>query len=528
MHSILSILLAVVLAVPVQIPFPHEGDQLPDFSRVGYRWGDVEIPTVKVIKKLAPPKNGGDATELIQNVIDGLRKPGAILLTAGTYNVEGTLYIRRSGVVLRGEGQDKTIIVCKGNTQHSLIEVGFPKVAKTYSKEANSKITDAYVPFGALSVAVARPQLFKAGDRVAVYRPATKEWLHAIRMDQIDQHEDYFGRMVRQWQPKHYSVYYERIVTAVDGDRVYLDNPIVLAIEKDKYGEGRLVGCSLERVEECGVENMRLVSDFNPELKKQHRGKDYYCDENHGWKAVVFRAAEHCWVRDVTSEHFGYALSDCTTGSRCITVERCTSLDPVSIIFGARRYAFAVNGGECCLMKECVAVKDRHGFVTNGTVNGPNVYTHCEMRESMDDAGPHNRWTTGTLYDCVKTNTQIRVQDRGGSGFGHGWAGANIVMWNCEANEFVAQSVWGVVENYCIGCKGAKRGGWYGQGSHEAYKDRKPVGGIDPNYEERPDGVFVSHGTHVTPESLYDWQLEQRRSLGIKAVPAKSYKSVWK
>ncbi|MBQ9548771.1 MAG: hypothetical protein IJV01_06420 [Bacteroidales bacterium] len=513
-------------ALPVEIPF-QRGDQMPDFSRVGYRWGDVEIPTVPVVKTLKAPKDGADATALIQKAIDGLKKPGAILLTAGTYNIEGTLYIRRDGVVLRGEGQDKTILFCKGQPQRNLIEIGYAETTRTLSKEANSKIVDPYVPFGALSVAVARPQLFKPGDHVCVFRPATKEWLHDIRMDRIAQHVDPIGRIVHQWTRKDFSLYYERIVTAVDGNRIWLDNPVVLAIDRDKYGEGRLIGCSLKRVSECGVENLRMVSDFDPSVKREYGGKEYCSDENHGWKAVVFRAAEHCWVRDVTSEHFGYALSSMEKGSLCITALRCSSLEPVSVLIGARRYCFNINGGECCLVKDCLAQKSRHGFVTNGTVCGPNVYTNGEMRESYTDAGPHNRWTTGTLYDCIKTNTQIDVQDRGGSGTGHGWAGGNIVMWNCEASSIIAQSVWHVVENYVIGCIAAKRPGWYGTGSHDFYKG-KFVGGVDADFEERPDGVWISHGKHVEPRSLYDWQMEQRKAAGIKAAPAKCYKNVWK
>jgi hypothetical protein len=93
--------------------------------------------------------------------------------------------------------------------------------------------------------------------------------------------------------------------------------------------------------------------------------------------------------------------------------------------------------------------------------------------------------------------------------------------------EIVCQSVWHKVENYAIGCIGTKRGGWYGQGSHEAYKGKRLPGGVSPNYEERPDGVFVSHGKHVEPSSLYAWQMEQRRAAGVKAVPAQCYKSVW-
>jgi hypothetical protein len=31
----------------------------------------------------------------------------------------------------------------------------------------------------------------------------------------------------------------------------------------------------------------------------------------------------------------------------------------------------------------------------------------------------------------------------------------------------------------------------------------------------RPDGVWISHGAHVTPESLYESTLEKRHNEGI-------------
>lgn len=46
------------------------GDMIPDFSRVGYRWGDRAIPDVAVVETLTPPSDGGDATALIQQAID--------------------------------------------------------------------------------------------------------------------------------------------------------------------------------------------------------------------------------------------------------------------------------------------------------------------------------------------------------------------------------------------------------------------------------------------------------------------------
>lgn len=79
------------------------GDMIPDFSRVGYRWGDRAIPDVAVVETLTPPSDGGDATALIQQAIDRTQS-GAILLKRGVYRISGTIRINRSGIVLRGEG----------------------------------------------------------------------------------------------------------------------------------------------------------------------------------------------------------------------------------------------------------------------------------------------------------------------------------------------------------------------------------------------------------------------------------------
>jgi hypothetical protein len=207
-------------------------------------------------------------------------------------------------------------------------------------------------------------------------------------------------------------------------------------------------------------------------------------------------------------------------------VKDCTCLDPVSRLHGSRRYAFATAGCELCLVKDCVMDKDRHGCVTNGRTPGPNVYTRCRVTHAYSDSGPHNRLGICTLYDALYIEGSLDVQDRAGSGHGHGWAGANMVFWNCDCRDIVCQGLWASATNYCIGCTGKKRSGWFGQGSHEEYKGRF-VGSIDPDFEERPDGVWVSHGKHVEPESLYDWQYAQRKAAGEKAVPEQCYKRIW-
>jgi hypothetical protein len=89
----------------------------------------------------------------------------------------------------------------------------------------------------------------------------------------------------------------------------------------------------------------------------------------------------------------------------------------------------------------------------------------------------------------------INVQDRQASGTGHGWAGAMKVLWNCTADSIVCQKP-PTSQNYAIGCVAKKEGGWH----------------------DREDGHWASHGSHVTPRSLYLSQLRER--LGPDAVQA--------
>jgi hypothetical protein len=117
------------------------------------------------------------------------------------------------------------------------------------------------------------------------------------------------------------------------------------------------------------------------------------------------------------------------------------------------------------------------------------------------DIGPHVGWTTGVLYDNVKTDSQyIAVQDRHHTAEGHGWAGVNFVLYNCEAPRIICQNPWVTGKNYAIGCVGVK------------YPHNRTNVGASFS---RPDGEWVSEGVHVTPVSLYEDSLEKRHNSGI-------------
>ena len=114
-----------------------EGNIIPDFSWAGYKNGQQPIPDVPVVVEIEPV--AGDNTSHIQQAIDSVAQMepdstgfrGAIQLKAGLYEVYGTIYLNKSGIVLRGvgDGEDpasNTIIYAKGNSpnQRSVIVAG--------------------------------------------------------------------------------------------------------------------------------------------------------------------------------------------------------------------------------------------------------------------------------------------------------------------------------------------------------------------------------------------------------------------
>lgn len=508
-----SLLCTFLLSALVHLP---NGDAIPDYSTVGYRWGDKEIPTVEVTCRLSAPSDGSDATQLIQDAIDSMPAPGALLLAAGTYNVYGTINICRSGIVIRGEGKDKTIINAAGAKQRSLFKIGTAgglEINRDWS--SRSRVSDIYVPYGSMSVPVEHPENFASGDRIILHETHNQAWIHAIRMDRIMQFNDRYDRCVLQWTPEMYSYEYERVVSKVEGNMLHLDAPVILAVYPE-YGGAEVYKYSCNRIDECGVEYLSAISEYDHSLGVE--------DELHAWRFVEFCAAEHCWTRECSCKHFGYSLATTSSESKNITVTDCQSSEPISHIKGARRY-----GLDCCgqlaLFKNCSLDKDRHGMVTHSNCAGPNAYVNCVMTNAFEDAGPHNNWGVGTLHDCCKTNGDINVQDRQGSGVGHGWAGASVVMWNCEAKRICAQSVWGIHNNYIVGCIAQKWPGWYGCPADEIQNKYRNciVGGVPEDYEPRPEAVFVSHGKHVKPYSLYESQLTSRRKAGVRAVPEEYY-----
>jgi len=476
-----------------------DGDRIPDFSTAGYRGGLERIPTAEV--KVTVNPGPGDDYLRIQSAIsevarmpmgpDGLR--GAVLLTRGQYEVAQTLRLWADGVVLRGEGQygNGTVLTATGTTQRPALQIVGRDTSSNRDPVSGStvNIADARVPVGATSFNVAPGHNFAPGDNVIVNRGSTQAWFEDIGVDHLEQ----------PWKPGTKDLRFDRTITAVNGNTITVDAPIVNALEQAQYGEMTVYKYTFsDRLRNVGVENLRFVSetDGTPD------------DNDHAWSAVEIGGVEDAWVRQVDAKNFGYAAINVRQTAKAVTVEDVSNLEPVSSLSGGHRYPFALDGSET-LVQRVFSEDGRHDFVLGSTAPGPNVFLFATAVGANSDTGPHHRWSAGTLFDNVHvTGNDITARWRGNSGSGHGWAGANMVIWNSVADGFFVHNP-PTAQNWVIGATGGsvQVGTW----RINEFNGTVELGNVD------------SAGTPVAPNSLYIAQLNERfnasQTIGDHARP---------
>ncbi len=448
-----------------------KGNRIIDFSYCGYRNSNVDIPDAAV--KVYVSSTEGDNSATIQRAIDyvsslkadanGLR--GAVLLQKGTYRLDKALYIRTSGVVLRGADKAETILEKHGYQRGAIVYIeGYDnrKVTDTLS------ITSDYVPVNARTLQVSSTGGLQAGDRVMVYRPSEKEWIASVGCD-------IFGGGIGTlgWKPGDADLRWDRAVEQVEGNTLTLDAPLTMALDAANAHSKVLLYTWSGRIADSGVENLTLVSDYD---------KQYPLDENHAWTGVSINHAENCWVRNLNfSQLAGSAVVVQPTASR-ITVEDCIATHPVSEIAGLRRQTFFTMG-QLTLFQRCYSEQGIHDFVAGMNAAGPNAFVQCQSSESKGYSGAVGAWACGLLFDVVNIDGHdLAFRNLGQSKAGAGWNTANSVFWQCTAAEIHCYSPAADAKNYAYGCWAQFSG----------------------------DGVWSGSNNHISPRSLFDAQLTAR------------------
>jgi hypothetical protein len=621
-------------------PFSEKGDQLMDFSKIGYKLSEVPIPEVRVVETLTPPEDaptqmgtmkypvGKDSFAEIQSALnrvaampadaDGFR--GAVLLKKGTWYVSQGLLVE-SGVVLRGEGDgdDGTTLIFNetsgegtgiqlgrsaigGTTEtgdielsglltlepgddgeeffHLQVESGFkfplsiggprtewigaemqPHVNKqvtlgfktlevTQGGETslrlrnnvpNSvkllaegekgeplnpdlilpgmdagkeypeiKITDAYIPTGSYQITVADASDFQAGDTINIFKISNQAWIDELGVGERLQHirGGKEGAGKRPWGPQKFR--HTREVTAVDGNVITINQPLPQSIA-EMHGGGTVQKTEQDLDTQCGVEFLRIFSNYDTTVKDSGKDANFK-----NLKNGISVTAKDSWVRNVAVKHVWFAAVQ-ADGARDTTIRDCQLTEPVGPKRGGRYYAFNIgNASSGILFLRCYAEDGRHDFVVGARTSGPNAFVECTaLRGGQSE--PHARWGSGTLYDNItmKETGSLAAINRGDSGSGHGWAAANTVFWNCDAERIIVANPETIGENnFAIGFTGEVKDDYdtsalYYANTRAGYWGT-PKEGKYYGYAIMGDGHIESPGAPVEPRSLYKQQLIER------------------
>lgn len=472
MKRFYTISLVFILSTLFATAAPKKEVYVPmDYSTCGYHASETALPDVAVKVFLQAEK--GDQSAEIQRAIDYLstQKPdaqgfrGAILLSEGTFNIDKALRISTSGIVIRGTNINKTILRKQGVDRGAALYIEGGK--SVYSTDTLT-IAQEKTLAGATILTLTDTGSLKVGDKIAITRPCTKEWIAMLKMNDFGGNLDYTG-----WKATDIDIRWHRTITAIDGNKVTIDAPITTTLDT-QWGTSFIVKVNTAaNISECAIENLTMesaVNDWNPK------------DEDHCWDAVFMDNAYDCWVRNVRFSQFAGSAVNLQKATQRITVQDCIAENPVSEIGGWRRNVFTTRG-EQCLFQRCISREGIHDFSTGFCAAGPNAFVQCEGEGALGFSGSIGSWCGGVLFDVVNIEGHdLSFRNLEQFQFGTGWNAANSMFWQCTASTIYCYSPDPDNRNSGHGCWATLTG----------------------------DGEWTSSNDHVSPRSLFYDQLGKR------------------
>jgi hypothetical protein len=458
------------------------GNQIPDFSYAGFEASEKQIPTIE--NKIVVPQQEQDATRIIQAAIDYVSslKPnklgyrGAVLLAQGIFKVSGTLYIKKSGVVLRGSGNSEkgTILLGTGLDRESVIRVLGIDDKK---KEEVYSLSTTFSPLGTQTIHLKEVTKLKVNDAIAITQPLTESFIKELKMEEFGGETAWVG-----WKKGSWDVTWDRIVTGINGNEITLNAPLTMALDSN-YGEAKITSYVWQgRIATVGIENILMKSSYDASNPK---------DEQHRWFAISMENVKNAWVKQVNFKHFAGGAVTLLKSTQQITVEDCTASEPISEIASFRRHTFYTEGQQT-LFQRCYSEYGYHDFAVGGFgTAGPNAFVQCESHLPFENSGTIGSWATGVLFDIANIDGQaLSFNNREQNGRGAGWTAANSVIWESSASKIECYNP-PTAQNWAFGVWGQFSG----------------------------NGHWKDVNAHINPRSLFYTQLEKR----LGQLPIKPY-----
>ena len=483
-----------------------EGRYLHDFGYAGYHRGeqplpDLPEPIVDVTDLGADPTGATDSNAAIQAAIDSLTDGGTVWLPEGSYRCDDVLRVTTSGVVLAGEGADRTQLWF---TRYEGLENGNQLAFSGSVTQGSDLLLAADGESLDHRVLVEDASSLAAGDEVAL------GWI--ISEEFVDEHgmTDWWEQFNGLWRPM-FRREVEAVDTSVTPHEVWLDVPL-------RYTAKQRDGASLRAEEgylrECGLQDMAIstVVDW---------AGAWTTVRSH---AVRLQSVADCWVSGVESFESPNSSDDrgrhllnggvVVADSKRVTIADCHLGHAQNRGSGGCGYLFEIGRSSEVLVQDCSGTAGRHNFIQNWDFGT----TGCVWLRTESSEG----WAASTDSELIGSV--------GLSEYHHSLAMANLV------DDSVADDGWAAINRYFwssgAGITSTEGVFWNlrGEGSLDSYNygwgyvigtDGLDVAveiddseilhpGIGTEPEDWAEGL--GEGAGLVPRSLYEDQLARRLS----------------
>lgn len=307
--------------------------RLPDFSYVGYHFGEDPIPVVEAasnVRDFGAVGDGehDDTSAFIRAIAE--TEAGAIEIPPGRYLISDIIWIEKPDIVLRGSGPDQTVLVISKTledvrpnmgkttsgrpTSNYSWSGGFIWVKGSYGSGVRTRITSE-TRRGDRSLTVDKTDDIRVGDRIWIeIQDDTGKTLLNYLYSGDPGDTDKVTKPVR-------TGFISR-VAAIEGKAITLERPIRFDLRQSWSPTLRPFAPT---VSEVGIEN--LAFEFPNQPYEGH-----FTELGHN--AIAFGTVSDCWVRNVR-------ISNCDSGIFVAGVF-CT-LD--EIVIDSRRSEFEGTSG---------------------------------------------------------------------------------------------------------------------------------------------------------------------------------------
>ena len=328
--------------------------------RPGVEGGIPDYPVRMVIPAEGLPSgDDSNAAPAIQKAIDSVRTPGVIVLPAGTFRLTDGI-LMRSGVVLRGQGLDQTILIF--NAPRLGRDPGtWGRAAISFDGEWAGEEIEVLAGYdaGSRTLTLETTDGLRVGQMVRVNADTDLEEVYGT--------SSYGDHVIEDWKQAG-RTYARRTVrqivriVEIDGNVITVDVPLRLS---RMHLNPRLR--AMDTIRGAGLEALHVRR----------------LDTTHGSGIIRFSQAENCWVRDceiymANNNHIHLG------GGRFITIESNYIHDAHNF---SGSHAYGVVGGSDSLIWNNVFRRLRHAMLTSNGANG-NVWAYNFSHE-QDQDGRH-------------------------------------------------------------------------------------------------------------------------------------------